>query len=398
MSKNKKIIIIGSGAFIISLILTIILCTFTIKANYASKFINDMADLVIKQLKNENISGTAKFELDVYSSMNEETQIIKDAKYTANYQLHLKDGFSTVELNGDYKEDKIKSNIYTDTDQIYITLEEIYDKNILYNNKNLKYFTAANDTSKLLKIFIKELNKTAKNSNYLFETEEINDKKVNKITLDITKEKNPELRKKLINNLIENKKFIEALSNIERDTSKIIKSKFKNEYLNNYKLVLYTSKTNKEFIKAEIKINEIDLKITKKNNKYHYEYYIRDGLEYNGYVEIRNKEIKKININNNIYHYVIDIRIDELNIKYNTKLEIIGRSRLKEEVVADAELEKEKDNILKNDIINSIYDNYMNRYPKPQKEVIEKIEEPKPTPPVEQKEEDINREVINGIG
>ena len=40
----------------------------------------------------------------------------------------------------------------------------------------------------------------------------------------------------------------------------------------------------------------------------------------------------------------------------------------------------------------------MNRYPKPQKEVIEKIEEPKPTPPVEQKEEDINREVINGIG
>lgn len=172
----------------------------------------------------------------------------------------------------------------------------------------------------------------------------------------------------------------------------------KNEYLNNYKLVLYSTKKNKEFIKAEIKINEIDLKITKKNNKYHYEYYIRDGLEYKGYIEIKNNEIKKINIINNIYHFVIDIKINELEIKYNQDLEKIVDSKLKKETIHNTEMEKEKDKILKNATINDIYNNYMNRYPETKKEEIEEIIEPAPDPEVVPKEEDLNRPIINGVG
>jgi len=399
MKKNKKIIIIGGTTFITALIVTLILCAFVLKANYASEFINDVSNLVIKQLKNENISGTAKFELDVYSSMDEEKDIIKDGQYISNYQINLKDGYSNIELIGNYKNDKISSNIYIDTNQVYITLEDIYDKNILYNNiEYLKYFTNANDTSELIKLFIEELNNTAKDSNYLFETEKIKDEKINKITLDITEENNSQLREKLIDNLIENKKFIEVLSKLEAFPEETIKEKMKKEYLNNYKLILYATKKNKEFIKAEIKINEIDLKITKKNNKYHYEYYIRDGLEYNGYVEIKNNEIKKINIINNVYHFVIDIKLNELETKYNQELEKIRDSKLKEVTIHNTELDEEKDKIFKNDTINNIYDNYIKRYPETKKEEIEEIIEPEPDPPVVPKEEDLTRPIINGVG
>lgn len=110
--------------------------------------------------------------------MDEEKDIIKDGQYISNYQIKLKDRYSNIELNGNYEKDRINSNIYIDTNQVYITLEDIYDKNILYNNiEYLKYFTNANDTSELIKLFIEELNNTAKDSNYLFEVEKIKMKK-----------------------------------------------------------------------------------------------------------------------------------------------------------------------------------------------------------------------------
>ena len=52
------------------------------------------------------------------------------------------------------------------------------------------------------------------------------------------------------------------------------------------------------------------------NNKYNYEYYVRDGLEYTGYIEIKDNELKKI-INgayNRLDNYTVTVLSDYRSI------------------------------------------------------------------------------------
>lgn len=399
MKLDKRMIIIGAITFLVTILVIVTMCLSSSRTKSVNKFMNNITAFLVEQLSKENISGSAEFDLNVRSSERDGKTIIEKSKTQANYEINLKEGYSNIGLSGKYNDKTLNTNIHFAETNMYITLKDVYNKNISYNNiEMVKYLTNAKDTRNLIKIFMDEINNLTKNKNYEFETIKNKKEKTKKITLDISEENNSKLREKLINNLIKNKKFIKSLSKLEKFPEETIKEKMKNEYANEYKLVVYTKKGSKDFIKTEIKINEIDIKINKKNNKYYFEYYIRDGLEYSGYVEIDNDKINKINIKNNLEHYEINIKLEKYDINYNTEL-TKENNLLLEGTIPNTELTEEiKNQILKNDVIYEINDNYKNRHPEQIEEEILKIDEPEPEPEWVPSEKDLYGPVINGVG
>lgn len=366
MKNKKKILYTGIILIIIVVIILISIQTFKYFNNRSIflKYLNVTTNEIIDKLKYDSISGNAKFKLNVKSNLQKENIIIDNASYNTSYQIDLNKGYINMDIEGNYSNEILKSNIYISDNNINILLNDIFNKYIVYDVDYLNLLTNSSDYIQIITILNEEINEMLEPKQFTRDNAELNNKKVTKITLDLTSHYSKELKEKLINKLSKNKKFMKSLSKINNNeyNDKELISKMNRVDMNDYKISLYFSKDSNEFIKLEVDSTEIDFNLENKNNKYYFEYYLRSGMLYNGYIKIKDNMVNEFNFINTLDNYCINLNFDELSIDYNKKIDGYKEVKIDNSITYKELTESDKNVIKNNDIINTIYNNYLNRY------------------------------------
>lgn len=329
------------------------------------KYLNYSTQLISNRLENDTISGNANLNVNVDSYIKNNNVIIENTNYKINYQISLKEGYVILNSIGLYDNNILESDILLNNNKIYILLNDIFDKYIVYDNNYFEILNNLNDYSTLIVNFNNEFNKILKPKHFN-QTSLKNDKLI-KITLDLTREDNSDLNEQLIEKLSENNEFIQSFSNIIKTGENISKDevtlKMNDIDMSKYKISLYLSKKTKEFNKIQINNDEIDFNIEYKDNKYYYQYYLRDGLVYEGNFSLNSKnKLKDFKFSDILKNYSIDLNFNNLQINYNKKIEELDKNILSNNILNSELSELEKNVIIKNNEINSIYNKYLNRY------------------------------------
>ena len=362
MKDKRKVLFV----VVIVLILLVIIFIFNNcnRCNLFKKFFYQVTNTVTEKLDYETISGNVEFKVNSGSSLQKKNMIIDNINYKANYNINLKNGFVYVDVEGYYDKESLKSNIYISNNKINLLLESVFDKYIVYDNEYLDILNNASDYRNVISILNEELNILLKTEYFNKSEVELNDKKVTKIILDLTKGYYDELKEDLINDLASNQEFMTSYSNIYDNTytKKQLIQKIHDIDMNDYKISLYFSKFSNEFIKLEVNSDEIDINIENKDNKYSFQYYLRDGLMYEGYLKIKDGNISEFNLIHNTKKYFINLKFDELNIGYNKEVDSYKEIKIGDSVNYLELTESDKSIIRKNGTINTIYNNYLNRY------------------------------------
>jgi len=245
--------------------------------------------------KYNNINYEFNLDTNIITT-NEEyigtSNIIKEIAYSGVGKIDLINKENITKLNTFYKGNKLLNiDLYSKDNNIYLQVEELYDKVIKFNNettnKNSQEYNVEIDNFKLLVNSLKEelaliLNK----SSYQKEYTKIDSNYVKKITLIIDKK----FQEKLYNNLLNNNDFLKSYSKLMGISKSDVKDEL-NEIIDNLDnneitINLYLSILKNKFIMFETIESDERTIITKEENKYNYKIYNNSIIEYQGFIEV----------------------------------------------------------------------------------------------------------------
>jgi len=362
MKDKKKLILIVSGVGFVVLISIICLIISSKNANTVINLMDNVFSKVVYKLDNTTISGNVQFKLNV-DSIYSDTKIIDNMDLIGGYQVNLDKGYTNIDVWNTNGLDKVNSNIYITDGRVNLLMRDVYNKYIGYDfeHVNLGVLENISDYKVIIDVLDKELNKTLKARYFSTSIVKLNDKRVRKITLNLMDKDNLKLKKKIVSRLVDNKKFINAYSNITGySKNKAIKEINKMIY-KDYKLIVYASMFGMEILKVEIDSGKYSFDVKVNNNKYTFSYFVNDGVIYNGYIKIKNDNVSEINIRNEIDHYVVNMSFSEFSVNYNE--EVYSLKHVVPSIYIDHDDidEDVRDIINRNDMIEDIYNNYLKR-------------------------------------
>lgn len=361
MKKNKKYI------KIILIIIIISLLIFKLKKDSKKQiftsFLTQINTIIEEKSNNKTISSDTIFTLKVDTDLSDKT-IIPTSDYKGSYQIDFEKGYTNIDLKGKHYDSELNSNIYITNGNLYFKISNTYDEYISYNINNYDIVSKKDDYKKVITTLLTILNKNIKNEYFSFEKTKLNGYEVDKTTLNLSKKNYNKIKNKVIKKLSKDEKFINSVYNLYGYDSKNI-----SEFLDSIdikKITLYTTRDTKEFIGIKINGEEIDININYKDDKYLYEYYLRDGLIYNGFIGIDNENLTSFSLTDNLNHYIINIDFKSIDIEYNKEI-----NELKEIDNSINFFEVKNQITNKNEILKRIKDNYLDRY----KEEVEESKE-----------------------
>ena len=251
---------------------------------------NELIDnnLITPISKNEKvqINGLLKVEMDLGKEYQDLANIINNLSIQISAQMDIENNINKVDVNTKYKDSKlINAKTYSDENNTYFYLEDIYDKYLKINSNTIIQNSNQNniiDCKIVLKEMLKELKDTLNKYSFVRKEEtltiEDTEYKVynNYLTL-----KNDDIKKfitTLCTKLLNNQKFIESMNKIIEDDAK----KMLEDIINNvkeitfdktYTLSFYTEKgleqnliAFKQIIKSEEENVILELLMPNKNN------------------------------------------------------------------------------------------------------------------------------------
>lgn len=360
MMKIKKILLL-----FVSCLLLILLVGFIIIVNNNSKIVIGLIDNVssnlVTYLDNKTISGATKFNLNVDSIFGD-NKIIEDMECSLDYQVNLEKGYVNLDVEN-IGRDKVSSNIYIADGKVNLLLKDVYNKYIGYNIKyvNLDSLDYVNEYKNMLDIFSKELSNKLRERHFSIKIVELDGKEVKKIELNLENDNNKRLKKKIVNNLVDNKKFVKDFAKVNGYSNKNAKKELEKKIYDDYKLILYTDLFSNNIFKVDVDIGKYTINIELEDDKYSFSYFVNDGIIYNGYVKVNNDTISEIEFINEYDHYSIKINFNEFNTVYNE--EVLSLKHIGPNIYIDHDDidEVTRKIINKNRMIRDIYNNYLNR-------------------------------------
>ena len=240
-----------------------------------------------KELKNIEINGLINFDLDLGMEYQETTDIINNLSLQFNSQIDYSNNISISNINTKYKEQKlINFKTFSDNDNFYFYLEDLFDKYIKIDKKQIIDTKELDKNKDSINIIMEEILTVLKNklSNLEFirtdDTILINNQKYD-VNNNYIKLKNGEINNFLLdilNDLSNNKKFINVLDKISDDEGKEIIDDLKKDIRNDtiiatYQLSFYTKKnlhqdliSIRQFIDTQDEHNVMEVNIVKKND------------------------------------------------------------------------------------------------------------------------------------
>lgn len=358
MNKRNIKIIILTGIIVLFIIIVAISKNLTNlkKKEIFIEFINETSDILINNLSYETISGNSDFTLKVDSDITKKI-IIPKTNYNSNYQIDLNKGYANIKLEGQHKEGILKSNIYISNNKINILLEDVHEKYISYNIDKLDIFTNSNNYKVVIETLSKTLIENIKLEYFDFDKTKIDGKSINVITLNLSNKNYEKFLQENYEKLNKDKKFKEALFEITGFQGEDLKSLLDIFSNKNYKITLYIEKESDNFRSIKFEDDENEIIINNEDNKFVYEYYLRDGLMYSGFIKITNDKIKEITLIDQINHWRLNLDFKEVNVKYNEK---IKEKKINSNEIVDYTNDNKdiKKIISDNKILNEIQENY----------------------------------------
>lgn len=240
-----------------------------------------------KELKNIEINGLINFDLDLGMEYQETTDIINNLSLQFNSQIDYSNNISISNINTKYKEQKlINFKTFSDNDNFYFYLEDLFDKYIKIDKKQIIDTKELDKNKDSINIIMEEILMVLKNklSNLEFirtdDTILINNQKYD-VNNNYIKLKNGEINNFLLdilNDLSNNKKFINVLDKISDDEGKEIIDDLKKDIRNDtiiatYQLSFYTKKnlhqdliSIRQFIDTQDEHNVMEVNIVKEND------------------------------------------------------------------------------------------------------------------------------------
>ncbi len=240
----------------------------------------------------ETIGGKGSFSYDISvndASVKDILDIFNGITMDYEYKVDYKDKRMMLDLSSKYKnEDLIALSMYTKDSKAYVLLKDVYDKYLVSDIEGYdNLFSNSNnneDIKTILQSVEKALNKSVTNDDFKTSTEtiKINGKEVKttKNSLVINNESYGRIFKKFSNALLDDDKFIEAVSKLSGDSKENLKESLKASMsedvsLNNTEIIfsIYTKGLTNDIVKFALDVESnntiVNLALTKTDsNKY----------------------------------------------------------------------------------------------------------------------------------
>lgn len=388
-NKNFKGLIIG-GAILLVLIIAVVAA---LVITSQPKFIIGKAIDKIVYMDNDYNSKVMEAELKLsLDSKNENVKELSDeikkCKLTIGQQIDKKSKKAISELGLTYDNKDVISGqiIYTD-DTTYLYLKDLLDKYIDLDSEEMNKMVETllfndditknekNNQKKAVNIIKKELKKQIKeNGSFSKSTEKLEGEKANKATVKFSKKEWNNVLINTLSELSENKDYLDCFKDSKEDTIKELKSSLEEKNTSDngtIEISVYTKGLLKQFKGIEIKFDDQDVKIVKKDKENYSYSLIANDNEVTGTAKIISEDNKKNKEKN--ANIIITVNTEEvgtvtLSAKYNEKTDVsIDSVKIKDSIKAseltdsDAEqlMNKLKTRPLIGDIINSISSNLL---------------------------------------
>lgn len=388
-NKNFKGLIIG-GAILLVLIIAVVA---TLVITSQPKFIIGKVIDKIVYMDNDYNSKVMEAELKLSLDSKDEnvkelSDEIKKCKLTIGQQIDNKSKKAISELGLTYDNKDVISGqiIYTD-DTTYLYLKDLFDKYIDLDSEEMNemietlLFNDAitkdekNVQKKAVNIIKNELKKQIKeNGSFSKSTEKLEGEKANKATVKFSKKEWNNVLINTLSELSENKDYLDCFKESKEDTIKELKSSLEEKNTSDngtIEISVYTKGLLKQFKGIEIKFDDQDVKIVKKDKENYSYSLIANDNEVTGTAKIISEDNKKSKEKN--ANIIITVNTEEvgtvtLSAKYNEKTDVsIDSVKIKDSIKAseltdsDAEqlMNKLKTRPLIGDIINSISSNLL---------------------------------------
>lgn len=300
-------------------------------------------------LNSKDLTGFNQEILDVYNGLS----------LSGTYGVDFDRNITSLEFGSLYKNDTlINGNIYGEKDSYYLYLDGIFDNYIMSKlNKNTSdSFNDIISKQDYINVIngIKNSLITSIKSDYLVKTNDIyNDKKVNKINLNINKNNYNYIAKDLLNSLKNDKEFIKSFNKITNkdmygEINVLLNDLDNYIYNNNINIDFYIKNITNDLLKIDIELKNSSgkdfVKISLENNNV--------KLVYSDGFDINNINLKSYNdSNNNIYELEISNKDLVMNLKLNLLInynKTINNRDVNNNIDIDSLTDVEKQKIINN--------------------------------------------------
>lgn len=338
--KNNKFVI---GLFVLMVIAVIIGATYIANMTTPKKIfetsLNNLFDSISKTDNFKTITGDMSLNVKIDSEDNDDIyEIINNLNANITYGIDYENKKVNLGLDSFYKnKDLLTVNAYLKNDNVYIYLEQLFDKYVeipidnyvdIFNNKDF-----INNYKNILIEVVKALKESLKDSYFTSEKTSlvIDDKKINvtKNKLNLNHDNLESLIKDAVAKL-NNENFIKNVASLTDLSEAEIKDAFEQiinedmEDTDDLVISIYTKGSMKKFVAFEIeKSNDKFMLTSLKDNTYKYEL-INDEDKIDGTINISKKnDANSLNFTLNI-NPVKELKVTfnfDISYKYNEKVE-----------------------------------------------------------------------------
>lgn len=388
-NKNFKGLIIGGAILLVLIIAVVAALVITSQPKFIIGKAIDKIVYMDNDYNSKVIEAELKLSLDSKNeNVKELSDEIKKCKLTIGQQIDKKSKKAISELGLTYDNKDVISGqiIYTD-DTTYLYLKDLLDKYIDLDSEEMNKMVETllfndditknekNNQKKAVNIIKNELKKQIKeNGSFSKSTEKLEGEKANKATLKFSKKEWNNVLINTLSELSENKDYLDCFKESKEDTIKELKSSLEEKNTSDngtIEISVYTKGLLKQFKGIEIKFDDQDVKIVKKDKENYSYSLIANDNEVTGTAKIISEDNKKNKEKN--ANIIITVNTEEvgtvtLSAKYNEKTDVsIDSVKIKDSIKAseltdsDAEqlMNKLKTRPLIGDIINSISSNLL---------------------------------------
>ena len=319
--KNKKWIPILVGIILILILIAGFIFYKTISSKNIFKVIIDNSFNYLENsfVEYESAKGTFSLKASGNSkdtSTNKAFELINKIDLSGSYGIDYENKIINLDIKSNYDSQKlVNANIYMESGNSYIYLEDIYDKYIKVPINDYDSLFTNMDKKEDYKIVLNSvhnaINNSLKDEYFTKKKVTVDGKKVNKNTLKLNKNTYTTIKKDIINSLLNDNKFLDSYSKISDQDVNEIKENLNDALVEDddfeeMDLSIYTKGINFEFVRFEISNASNQIVISSNDDIYNFEYFEDEQVIYDGSI--------KVDIGSNDVTYNISLNDKEENI------------------------------------------------------------------------------------
>lgn len=319
--KNKKLIPILVGIILILISIAGFIFYKTISSKNIFKVIVDNSFNYLENsfVEYESAKGTFSLKASGNSkdtSTNKAFELINKIDLSGSYGIDYENKIINLDIKSNYDSQKlVNANIYMESGNSYIYLEDIYDKYIKVPINDYDSLFTNMDKKEDYKIVLNSvhnaINNSLKDEYFTKEKVTVDGKKVNKNTLKLNKNTYTTIKKDIVNSLLNDNKFLDSYSKISAKDVNEIKENLndvlvEDDDFEEMDLSIYTKGINFEFVRFEISNASNQIIISSNDDIYNFEYFEDEQVIYDGSI--------KVDIGSNDVTYNISLNDKEENI------------------------------------------------------------------------------------